>query len=74
MKYVGAFGPAARPGLFRVHLVLRTPDGEDFAYSPALPYEGCQGLMRAVATTGWHGCHVARARIVGPVQPTGGME
>lgn len=69
MRYVGAFGPAARTGLFRVHLTLRTPDGEDYAYSPALSYEGCQGLMRTLAEAPWNGVRVVAARIAGPVQP-----
>lgn len=69
MKYIGAFAPAARLGAFRVHLVLRTPDGEDFAYSPPLSYEGCQGLMHHLSSHPWYGARVVSSRIVGPVSP-----
>ena len=67
--YVGAFGPAARTGLYRLRIVMRTPDGGDRTYGPALPYEGCQALLHHLSANPWDGLPVIRARIEGPVNP-----
>ncbi|NJD28877.1 MAG: hypothetical protein FIA92_11345 [Chloroflexi bacterium] len=71
VRYHGAFGPAARPGLFRVHLTLHTPDGEDYAYTDPASYEDCQLVMRIASQVPWKGHPVIRAAIKGPVSPAG---